>query len=75
MTTNDMDIDTYHDALAFTADRLDSEIAAIVAFMREHWRISSDDNRQIMMREFRALSRARRERAGQATASACAPVA
>lgn len=48
-------LDTYNDALSWPQDRIEREITALVHFMRDHWCTMSERNKQVILREYRAL--------------------
>jgi hypothetical protein len=48
-------IETYEDALSWTSDRCYREAIGIANYMSVHWSIMSDENRNALLREYRAL--------------------
>lgn len=62
---------TYEEALGWEPARIERELAAISAYMTEHWAGMSEANKQILLRERKAIQDARRAqlRAGSAHAT------
>ena len=56
---NTTDAATYSEALTWTTERIDCEIAAIVSFLRENCAVLSSANIAALGSEMRALRKAR----------------
>jgi len=64
---NNICTETYNDALSWSPERRIAEAAALANYMNEHWSVMSLKNQDVILREYRAIQNAMRERLASAS--------